>query len=76
MNEAMFSGSVSLEEAMEEKPAWVARLKKEGKIEFVKGNPPARWYRVLYFIFGYSALAFGLYLLINGIVYSRYISLH
>jgi len=30
MNEAMFSGSVHLEEAEEEKPAWVERLKQEG----------------------------------------------
>ena len=76
MNEAMFSGNVTLEEAMEEKPVWVERLKKEGKLELANANPPTLWYRVLYFVFGYTALAFGLYLLINGIVYSRYIRLH
>jgi len=76
MNEAMFSGSVALEEAMEEKPAWVERLKKEGKLELASPKPPPRWYRVLYFFFGYTALACGFYLLVNGIVYSRYIKLH
>ncbi len=76
MNEAMFSGSVALEEAMEEKPAWVERLKEEGRLELASPKPPSRWYRVLYFSFGYTALACGLYLLINGIVYSRYIRLH
>jgi hypothetical protein len=76
MNEAMFSGSVTLEEAMEEKPVWVERLKKEGKLELANPRPPALWYRVVYFVFGYTALAFGLYLLINGIVYGRYIRLH
>jgi len=76
MNEAMFAGSVALEEAMEEKPAWVERLKAEGQLERAKAAPPAVWYRVLYFIFGYSALAFGVYLLINGIIYSRYIRVH
>jgi hypothetical protein len=76
MNEAMFSGSVSLEEAIEEKPAWVERLKKDGKLELASPKPPARWYRVLYFFFGYTALACGVYLLINGIAYSRYIRLH
>jgi len=76
MNEAMFAGSVALEEAMEEKAAWVERLKAEGTFEPAKVAPPAVWYRVLYFIFGYSALAFGVYLLINGIVYSRYIRVH
>ena len=76
MNEAMFAGSVKLKEVMEEKPAWVERLKAEGKLEVSKAVPPAIWYRIIYFIFGYSALAFGVYLLINGIVYSRYIRVH
>jgi hypothetical protein len=76
MNEAMFLGTVPLEEAMEEKPRWVERLKKEGKLEYSRANPPARWYRITYFVFGYMAIGFGIYLLINGIIYSRYIRLH
>ena len=76
MNEAMFSGSIHLEEALKEKPVWVERLKKEGKFELMEAKPPALWYRVLYFIFGYTALGFGVYILINGIIYSRYIQLH
>ena len=76
MNEGMFSGSVELEEAMEEKPAWIDRLKEEGKLEMLETSPPAIWYRVVYYIFGYSVLIFGIYLLINGIIYSRYITLH
>lgn len=52
------------------------RLKEEGKLELAMAKPPARWYRVIYFIFGYTALVFGVYLLINGIAYSRYIRLH
>jgi cytochrome b subunit of formate dehydrogenase len=76
MHEAMFSGSVHLDEALKEKPAWVERLKKEGKLELAMAKPPARWYRGLYFVFGYTALGFGLYMLINGIYYSRYIRLH
>ena len=76
MNETMFSGSVSLEDATEEKPAWVERLKREGKLELAKTKPPVLWYRVLYFLFGYGALAFGIYLMINGILYSPYIRLH
>jgi len=76
MNEAMFSGNVHLEEALKEKPVWVERLKEEGKFEQLKANPPALWYRVLYYIFGYTALGFGLYILVNGIIYGRYIELH
>jgi cytochrome b subunit of formate dehydrogenase len=73
MNEGMFSGSIPLEEAMEEKPAWIERLQKEGKLEDLQTTPPVTWYRVIYYLFGYAVLLFGIYLLINGIVYSQYI---
>lgn len=76
MNDGMFSGSVELEEAMKEKPAWVERLKEEGRLELLETSPPATWYRIIYFVFGYTVLILGIYLLINGIVYSRYITLH
>jgi cytochrome b subunit of formate dehydrogenase len=76
MNEAMFSGGVAVEDAMEEKPAWVERLRATGEFERAQKPAPAPWYRAVYFIFGYSALALGLYLLVNGIVYSSYIRLH
>ncbi|MEW6668617.1 MAG: cytochrome C [Thermodesulfobacteriota bacterium] len=76
MNQAMFAGSVALEDAMEEKPAWVERLAAEGRLEKVEAKPPALWYKVVYFVFGYSALLFGVYLLVGGIAYSSYIRLH
>ena len=76
MNEAMFTGSMDLEEALHEKPAWVQRLKDEGKLETVEGSSPALWYRVLYYVFGYAVVIFGVYILINGIIYSRYVMLH
>jgi len=76
MNEAMFSGSVPIEEASEEKPAWVERLKAAGKLDTSKAAAPARWFRVVYYVFGYTVLVFGVYLLINGIVYSRHLTLH
>jgi hypothetical protein len=76
MNEAMFSGSVPMEEAIEEKPAWVKRLQVEGKLESAGSAEPSLWYRRLYFVFGYAALIFGGYMLIHGIMYSRQINLH
>jgi len=76
MNQAMFSGSVILEEVEEEKPAWVERLKKEGRLDTVAAKAPALWYKVIYFIFGYVALATGIYLLIMGIAYSGQVRLH
>jgi cytochrome b subunit of formate dehydrogenase len=75
MNEGMFSGCVSLEDAMEEKPAWVKRMKEEGQLELTAGTAPALWYRVIYFIFGYAALGFGIYLMINMIANSPYSTL-
>ena len=73
MNECMFAGSVEVEKEMEEKPAWIARLGEEGKLEKVAVAGPPRWYRVAYFIFGYTALALGLYLLINLVIYRSYL---
>lgn len=75
MNEAMFSGSVPLEEAMEEKPAWVERLQTAGNLGEVSATAPVLWYRVLYFVFGYAVLIFGVYLLINGIMYAGQVNL-
>lgn len=76
MNEAMFSGCVSLEEMREEKPAWLERLEREGKLELQTVDPPALWYRILYFAFGFSAFSFGIWLLVNAMIYGRYIQLH
>jgi cytochrome b subunit of formate dehydrogenase len=76
MSETMFSGTITLEEAEEEKPEWVERLKREGKLELMKAKPPSSWYRTVYYIFGCGALSFGVYLLVNGAIYSRYARLH
>ncbi|MBW1999988.1 MAG: hypothetical protein JRJ29_18765 [Deltaproteobacteria bacterium] len=62
---------------MKEKPAWIERLKQEGRFEdLVTERPPAPWYRVLYYGFGLTALTFGIYILVNGIIYGRYVELH
>ena len=51
-------------------------IEKEGRLELVNQQPPALWYRVVYFVFGYAALICGVYLLINGIMYSGAVRLH
>ena len=76
MNECMFAGSVELEKEQEEKPLWIARLQEDGRLEEVIVPGPPRWYRILYFVFGYAALAVGLYLLINIFLYRNYIEWH
>ena len=40
MNEAMFAGSIPLEAAVEEKPAWVARLRSERRMPEEARPPP------------------------------------
>jgi cytochrome b subunit of formate dehydrogenase len=73
MNECMFAGSVELEKERQEKPLWIARLQ-EGEEAIVPGPPP--WFRILYFVFGYTALIIGLYLPINIFLYRNYIEWH
>ncbi|MGA6925801.1 MAG: cytochrome b/b6 domain-containing protein [Desulfosarcina sp.] len=76
MNEAMFSGSVPIHEVVEEKPAWLDRIRQEGRQESMAGREPALWYRVVYLLFGFTVVTTGVYLLVNGIIYSRGINLH
>jgi cytochrome b subunit of formate dehydrogenase len=74
MDRAMFEGSVDLEEVRHERPAWIERLEKTGKLEgqLVAEASPRR--RALFYTFGYFALAFGLFLLIGGLVNSTSIT--
>jgi hypothetical protein len=64
---------VELEEVRREKPLWIVRLEEEGKlVEAVVPAPPP-WFRVTYFIFGFTALAVGLYLLLILLIYRNYV---
>ncbi|MDI6854003.1 MAG: cytochrome b/b6 domain-containing protein [Deltaproteobacteria bacterium] len=76
MNECMFAGSVELEKELKEKPAWIARLQEDGRLEEVMVPGPPTWYRVMYFVFGYAVLTVGIYLLIVIINYRNYIEWH
>ncbi|MBW1980046.1 MAG: cytochrome b/b6 domain-containing protein [Deltaproteobacteria bacterium] len=74
MDRAMFEGSIDLESANHERPEWIARLKKAGELEkrLVPGAAPGRL--VFFYLFGYAAMAVGLFLLIGGVVNSPYIA--
>ena len=72
MDLAMFEGSVNLNEAREERPEWVARLEESGRLEEVPAASAGR--RSLFYIFGFSALAVGLFLLVGGILNSPFIT--
>lgn len=75
-NETIFSGSIPIHAAEEEKPRWLERLKERGLKNAELVNQPPSWVRITYHIFGYTIVATGIYLLINGILYSRAVDLH
>jgi cytochrome b subunit of formate dehydrogenase len=74
MDRAMFEGSVPLESARHERPAWVQRLEESGNLEtaMVGAAPTGRV--VLFVGFGYVAVLIGVVLLIGGLVNSTTIS--
>ena len=76
MSETMFSGNISLEDLMNEKSEWAARLEKEGQLKNRIVDPPKFWFRAIYYAYGLTAVGVGIYMLVNGIYYSRYINLH
>lgn len=74
MDRAMFEGSVSLNHTRHEKPAWVERLAQDGKLESALVPEAGVRKRVLFLLFGYCAVAIGVFLLIGGLVNSPYIT--
>jgi len=74
MDRSMFEGSVSLNHTRHEKPAWVERLEQEGKLESVLVPEAGAGKRALFLLFGYCAVATGIFLLIGGLVNSPYIT--
>ncbi|MDM8548885.1 cytochrome b/b6 domain-containing protein [Desulfobacterales bacterium HSG2] len=74
MDRAMFEGSVDLTATRHEKPAWVARLEQDGKLEDSLVNESKIGRRVLFYLVGYAAMAIGVFLLAGGIINSPYIT--
>lgn len=66
-NAAMFDGTMDLEEARAEHPEWVARLEREGRLDGAIVSPPPVALRILYFLFGYSIISLGVFLLVFSI---------
>ena len=64
----MFEGSVDLGSTRYEKPSWVARLEETGKLQGLLVPQASASLRVLFYLFGYAAMAVGVFLLIGGLV--------
>ena len=74
MDRAMFEGSVNLDAARHERPAWIARLEQSGKLDGVLVSESMTAQRVISYVFGFAAIAAGLYLLIGALLNVRYIN--
>ena len=74
MDRTMFEGSVDLEAASHEKPFWVARLAHAGKLDELLVPQASIWQRAIFYLFGYAAIAVGLFLLFGGLVNSTSIT--
>jgi len=70
MDLAMFEGSVNLGVARQERPAWIERLEDTGKLEGLLVSKARRGWRSFFYLFGYAAIAVGVFLLIGGLVNS------
>lgn len=74
-NAAMFDGRITLEEAMDEHPGWVARLEKAGQLDQALVSPPPVPLRILYFVVGYAIILLGLFLLVFAIANAALLTL-
>ena len=69
MDPVIFTGTMPLEELMHERPREYAELVASGKLDEIKVPPTPRWYFVISHVFGFTALAIGLSLVVS-IIYS------
>jgi cytochrome b subunit of formate dehydrogenase len=71
MDLVMFEGSVDLDKARHERPAWVERLEQNGKLHGTQAGSTPIALRVVYYVFGFSVIACFIYLLVNGLANVR-----
>lgn len=74
-NAGMFDGTMPLEEARHDHAAWVARLEGEGRLDAALVAPPPVPLRILYFVFGYSIILLGIYLLVFAVTNAALLTL-
>jgi cytochrome b subunit of formate dehydrogenase len=69
MDPVIFTGTMPLDELMHERPREYAELVAAGKLDEIKVPPTPRWFFVVSHVFGFTALAIGLALVVS-IIYS------
>jgi cytochrome b subunit of formate dehydrogenase len=68
MDRTMFEGSADFAATKHERPLWVTRLEQTGELEKVLVAEAKPGLRALFYLFGYVAVACGVFLLIGGLV--------
>lgn len=74
MDRAMFEGSSDLDDTRFEKPAWIARMEETGELENALVPEANTGQRLFYYLFGYAAMAAGIFLLIGALANFRQIT--
>lgn len=74
MDMAMFEGSVALDATRHERPAWVERMEQSGELDQALVAAGSVGRRTFFYLFGYAAVATGVFLLIGGLVNSPHIT--
>ena len=74
MDQAMFAGSVDVDDARHERPMWIARLERAGTLQSALVPAPSAAGRAVFYVFGYLAMATGVFLLIGGLVNAPFIT--
>jgi cytochrome b subunit of formate dehydrogenase len=67
MDLAMFEGSVDLEKARHERPAWVERMEQEGNLHTSLVSRAPFPLRVVYYVYGFAIIICFFYLTVNAI---------
>jgi thiosulfate reductase cytochrome b subunit len=75
MDRAIFEGSADLEATRHERPAWIARLAADGKLEGALVAESAPGLKTLYYLIGYTAVVVGVFLLIGALANSGRIAI-
>jgi len=74
MDRTMFEGSADLEILEHEKPAWIERLEREGRLRSLLVPAARPLARVVYYVFGTAAILCGVFLLVGGLINSTRIT--
>jgi hypothetical protein len=74
MDRTMFEGSAGLETVRHERPAWIQRLEEGQKLEGEMVAGVGTGQRLVYYVFGYAAVAAGLYMLVGALANFLHIS--